>query len=336
MFLFGLATTIASNKSRWIFTGSGLAITCVAVIWAAVLFFQPVFDLRTQGKAIPHYAEGVGLAHQEKYEEAFQAFDASLLDYPGYANALAERANASFAIARYDEAIADYEKAIAAGDRRANTAGMLAYSYYLNGQFDKGADMDLQALNAGNSELWIQFDLRLNKLAAGKIIEATAIYEKAMTAAADEVLPVASDLMSRLKSLTFSLEYTSKAPAAKATAEIEPLAFAEPDQKDDEGEVTSYKEPADEFENGLKEIGVMFDYTGIRKGADVVFKLYINGDEDPSWRVIEKWALNESGSATIPISYAYSDSFSFQPGEYTVELYVDYNLVQRSSFVVKE
>ena len=64
--------------------------------------------------------------------------------------------------------------------------------------------------------------------------------------------------------------------------------------------------------------------------------LYVNGAEDPSWRIVDTWSLGESGSAEIPVSYAYSDTFTFQPGEYTVELYVNYQLAQRGTFTVSE
>jgi hypothetical protein len=33
-------------------------------------------------------------------------------------------------------------------------------------------------------------------------------------------------------------------------------------------------------------------------------KLYIDGIEDPSWRIVQQWDLGEKGEAVIPLSYA--------------------------------
>ncbi|MCE1253184.1 MAG: tetratricopeptide repeat protein [Anaerolineae bacterium] len=385
LFLFGLSVTIASKFTRWIFATSGAAFTVLAMVWAGGIFVQPVFDLRAQGNAIGSYASGVGLAHQDRYEEAIQAFDQAIKDYPRYANAWLERGYADMALSNHEAAITDFKNAIDAGDASANTAGQLAYAYHLTGQFDKAIDWDKQALTASPDELWIQYDLGVNLLAAGKADEAKAVYQKANDQASadvnkvkesggeppsyiwsamedgansldalmyviesgegnppkdkisnpDAVYSSAEELMKQLKSLSLALEYTGKAPQAQLTAQMTPFEFAEP-VKDDKGEIVDYNEPTTTFANGLDEFVVRFDYSGMKDGSEVIFKLYINGEEDPSWRLVEPWNLGESGTAEIPLSYAYSDTFTFQPGEYTVEMYVDYQLAQRGFFSIEE
>jgi tetratricopeptide (TPR) repeat protein len=281
------------------------------------------------------------------------------------------------------EAAADLEKAIAAGDKSANTAGNLAYSYYLMGNYEKSLLYSAAALKTSPNELWIKFDHALTLLAAGKIDEARAVYDEGMQIAASEVarakesnseppsflweamidaadsLEGAVDSVSgtegapgnfvnpdalktegekilvRLKSTAVALEYTGKPPADKLTAVISPLRFLET-VKDDQGKVTGYKEPAETFANGLDEFAVEFNYQGMKDGQEVIFKLYNNGVEDPSWRIIEPWKLGESGVSEYLISYAYSDTFTFSPGQYTVELYVDHNLAQRGFFTIQE
>jgi hypothetical protein len=74
----------------------------------------------------------------------------------------------------------------------------------------------------------------------------------------------------------------------------------------------------------------------MQDGQEVIFKLYTNGVEDPSWRIVEPWKQGASGSAEILISYAYSDTFTFAPGDYTVEIYVDHILAQRGFFTIQE
>jgi tetratricopeptide (TPR) repeat protein len=383
LFLFGLSATIASPVTRWVFSISGAGFTLVAIVWAGILYAQPVFDLRAQGSAIKNYSQGVGLAYQEKYDEAIAAFDLALKDYPQYANAFAERGQAKMALEKYDLAAADFKSAMAAGDSRANTAGQLAYAYYLQGMFKEAAEMDQQGIKASPDELWLQYDFGLSLLASGKTDEAQKVYQQAMDAATamvakakeaggeppsyiwsamedsansldnliyvidsgqgkpakekisepEKVAQIADELVKKLKSLSLALEYSGKPPQAGLTAKLTPFTFAEP-TKDENGEVTGYQEPAVEFANGIDEFAVGFDYEGMKNDSEIIFKLYVNGEEDPSWRLVEKWSLGPSGSAQIPIGYAYSDTFTFAPGEYTVEVYVDYQLAQRGSFTI--
>ena len=385
LFLFGLSTAISNEKTRWVFSGGGAVFALIAIIWAVSLYVQPVFDLRTQGDAIDRYAEGVGLAHEEKFGDAVAAFDKAIAAYPKYGNALVERAGAHSALGDHEKSIADYESAIAAGDSRANTFGNLAYQYHLTGNFEKAIEYDRKAVAASGAELWPQFDLGLNLMASGKLDEGLAVYNQGIETAIarvvdakkagteapsyiwfgmedgadmldglisdlaagdaesvaakianpDDFKAAAEKLMFRLKSTAASLEFTGAAPAGESGASISPFAFVLP-QKDDAGEVTGYSEPADSFEAGIDEFGVQFDYSGMPAGKDVLFKLYINGTEDPSWRIQQEWELGTEGTAEIPVSYAYSDTFVFEPGQYVVEMYVDYQLVQRGGFSIVE
>jgi tetratricopeptide (TPR) repeat protein len=385
LFLFGLSTAIANDKTRWIFAGGGVLITLVAVIWAIAVYAKPVFDLRLQGNAIDQYAAGVGLAHQEKYEEAIAAFDNAIADYPKYANALADRASAQATLGNYELAIADYESAIAAGDSNANTAGMLAYQYHLVGNFEKAAEMDHKALSISPDELWLQFDLGLNLMLNDQLDEGLATYQNGINMAVskvteakaagsevpsylwyglndgadmldnilttienedgmppfenivnpDEVYAAGQTLLAQLKSTAAALEYTGAAPASQLTAAISPFSIVVP-LYDEEGELVEYSEPSDSFEYGIDEFTVVFDYENMPVGKDMLFKLYINGVEDPSWRILQAWELDAQGSAEIPVSYAYSDTFVFEPGEYILEMYVDYQLAQRGWFYIEE
>ena len=61
----------------------------------------------------------------------------------------------------------------------------------------------------------------------------------------------------------------------------------------------------------------------------------MDDEEDPSWRIVEQWTLGSTGTAEIPISLAYSNTQVLNPGEYTVELYVDTHLAQRGHFTVE-
>lgn len=383
LFLFGLSVMVPGAATRWILSGAGIAITAVAVVWAGMVYATPVDDLRERGTAIDSYANGVGLAYQSKHTEAVTAFDQALQAAPQYANALAERARSHAELGDHTRAAADFEAARAAGDSSANVAGELAWTYHLLGRFDDAIAMNRTALQASPDELWIQYDLGLSLLAAGKLDEAKAEYAKGMDLASkqvadakaaaaeppsylwwglddaasgldylayvldgneglpaadtivnpDQVRPATDELLAQIKSLSVGLEYHGQAPAGTLEAKIEPFFFGLPIY-DDAGEVVDY-EPADSVPFGTKGIAVLFDYAGMKKGQEIVFKVYINEEEDPSWRLIQAWEWDEAGSFEIPLSLDYSENFVLSEGFYEVELYVDSHLAQRGFFEVE-
>lgn len=151
---------------------------------------------------------------------------------------------------------------------------------------------------------------------------------------AGTVGPAAAKLEADLKSYSVALEYTGLPPTGTLTGTVSPFTFAET-VFDDQGNFVEYA-AAESFAYGLDEVAVLFDYNGLHDGQDVLFKVYVNGEEDPSWRVIEPWALGESGSAEKLISFAYSNTQVLQPGVYTVEMYVDSHLAQSGSFAVTD
>jgi tetratricopeptide (TPR) repeat protein len=383
-FLFGLSITIASPLTRWIFAGVGTVVAVAATAMAMFAWMQPVEDLRDRGNAIAVYARGVGLAHQERWQEAIAAYDEAIQTVPNYTSALVARAEAYGQLDNYQQAVADYERARAEGNTSANVAGDLAWTYYLQGRFDDAAAMNRTALSSNPDELWIQFDLGLSLLAAGQIDAAKSEYARGMEIAARQVAdaraagqeapsflwwalddgalsidsllstlesgtgtpprekiadpnkltPAALALNGQLKSLAVALEYSGKPPEGSVAAKISPFQFGTRAADDQE----SLAEPvvADSFPYGTDEVLVMFDYEAMQDGQDVLYKVYVDGEEDPSWRLATPWDLGASGSAEKPLSLAYSDTFVLSPGQYTVEMYVDHHLVQSGSFTVEE
>ena len=382
LFLFGMSVMVSGSTTRWIFATTGIGITLVAVIWAVSTFMQPVVDLRSQGTAIDQFAQGVGLTHQEKWQEAISAFDQALAASPNYGRAFAERAGAQNSLGNYEAAAADYEKARANGEDGANVAGELAWVYHLLGRFDDAVAMNRTALGVSPDELWIQYDLGLSLLASGKVDEAKAEYTKGMNLAAKQVAdakaagaeppsylwwglddaanglddlifaldggdttpakdkivnpeavaPAAQELVAQIKSLSVALEYHGAPPTNSLTAQISPFLIAEP-VYNDKGEVIDYSE-VESVPFGTQEVAILFDFAQMKNGQEVVFKVYVDGEEDPSWRVIAPWEAGEAGTFEQPLSLAYSDNFVLAAGDYVVEMYVDSQLAQRGYFSV--
>lgn len=117
------------------------------------------------------------------------------------------------------------------------------------------------------------------------------------------------------------------------TAQISPFDFGELIY-DESGEVTDYT-LIEAVPFGTQAVAVLFDYQGMKNGQEVLFKVYIDGEEDPSWRVIFPWEADAEGSYEKPLSLDYRDNFVLAAGYYTVEMYIDSQLAQRGSFVVE-
>jgi tetratricopeptide (TPR) repeat protein len=150
----------------------------------------------------------------------------------------------------------------------------------------------------------------------------------------EAVQAAAEEIVHQLKGNSVALEYTGQPLAGSPTAQITPFEFAEAEY-DDEGNIAQYN-VTDLFPAGTQEVYITFDYENMRDDQEVVYKVYYNGEEDPSWRNIEKWSLGASGSAEYPLSYAYSNVYTLASGEYLAEMYVNSHLVQRGYFYIAE
>ncbi len=143
----------------------------------------------------------------------------------------------------------------------------------------------------------------------------------------------ARNMFQLLKDTTTALEFSGTAPNPNVTFSATPFQFAQ-EELDENGKFVRYN-TATTFPSGINEMVVLFDYSGAVAGQSEIWKVYRNGYEDPTLRVIGAWKLQESGGAAKTISYAYSNLFVFASGEYTVELYIDNHLVQRGTFIVE-
>ena len=182
--LFGLSTTLSSG-SRRLFVGVGTAIVGMTLVWLVIAVSQPVPALPDE--AIQAYARGVGLSHQNRIEEAINAFDEALASAPNYANALYERGNTHYTLNDYEAAVTDYAAAAAAGRDDTHVGWNLGWTYYLMGQFEDAKRVDLRVLEMDPSLIGVRLNLGLARLAAGENAAAKSDYDEAMKIAAQIV-----------------------------------------------------------------------------------------------------------------------------------------------------
>ncbi|MFQ5615492.1 MAG: tetratricopeptide repeat protein [Anaerolineales bacterium] len=155
----------------------------------------------------------------------------------------------------------------------------------------------------------------------------------------NQLWTIALEQIQRIKETTVALEYTGQPPAGPGP-DVLAFQFGQ-DVYDAQGNFLRY-DIAETFPYGTNKVLILFEYAGIKMGQQEIWKVRRNGFEDPSLRVVSEWAIDdlsgssEAGSAVKQISYAYSNVFIFSPGEYTVELYIDSQLVQSGTFFIEE
>ena len=381
LFLFGLAATIATAATRMVFTVSGMGITVAAVLAALQVYLMPVHDLRTQAGAIDHYAEGMGLVHQELRKESIAEFDQAITAAPEFSDAYLERGRAYLYLEKpeLDKALADLKKAFELDPSNASLYTELSWCQYLLGDFAESTKTCQLGLADRPDNLQLVFQLGLNQLVSGDEKQARETYQKGLDAAAamvaeainkkeeapsqiianldegsrmlDDLAKVLEDkkglpapdkikgkpekaceeLSNLLASYELALDSTGKPPAGKLTATVEVTGF-----QDTSGKTPKDPGEGDVFKGSPSQITLDFDFKGMKKGQKVVYRTFQDGEELESWRWEETWAEDGDGEWEEPLYPEYSESFRFEPGDYYVEIFVDYHLAAYGNFKVEE
>ena len=183
---------------------------------------------------------------------------------------------------------------------------------------DAGA-ADLQALVDslnGNSKPWAQAPLRELIIVDPARLQSLALEQ-----------------IELINEHTVALELGGAPPQAGPEGTISPFRFAQ-ELFDENGNVVDYLF-GEVFPFQTDSIAIEFDYENIRNGQIEVWKIYQNGVEDPSLRVISSWSAGDAGVGIKTISYAASRLFVFSVAEYQVQLYIDSQLLQTGTFWVQ-
>ncbi len=148
----------------------------------------------------------------------------------------------------------------------------------------------------------------------------------------DAIIQAAPELINGLRNLAVSLEFYGRPPAEPITAKVENLVFAKPVYAEDNTFLNH--DIADEFPYGVTEMDALFDFSGMKDGQELLAKVYINGEEDASWRKLVTWESGTDGSYVLPLAIAYSDTFVLTSGSYFVEIYIDGQIAAEGNFEV--
>jgi tetratricopeptide (TPR) repeat protein len=257
-----------------------------------------------------------------------------------------------YLLGRFDDSIAASNHAVQQGPDQVGARFNVALAYLAAGQFERARIEYTDAMDVATrqvarvteggdkppSSLWTYMDAAVRDLEGliDQLRGEPRAWSEApapdMVSEPEAVIAAAEDIARQIKSLTVALEYTGRPPGVSVTARVTPLEFAKPTY-DDAGNLLG-RTIATAFPYGTDRVLAIFDYAGMQDGQEVLWKLYHNGWEDPSWRLIETWSLGRSGSAEKPFSLSYTNLYQFTPGEYKIELYVDNQWVQQGIFEI--
>jgi tetratricopeptide (TPR) repeat protein len=155
-----------------------------------------------------------------------------------------------------------------------------------------------------------------------------------ITADQGQLETMSLEQIKRIKEEVVALEYKGTPPTGPTSANVSEFEFGV-EVKNSQGNFDHY-DTGDTFRYGTNAMVILFQYAGFQNGQQEIWKIYRDGVEDPSLRVVNDWGIGDSGSAAKPISYASSNVFILSPGEYRVELYVDSELLKTGTFHVLE
>ncbi|GMV34794.1 MAG: hypothetical protein DCC59_00730 [Chloroflexi bacterium] len=142
--------------------------------------------------------------------------------------------------------------------------------------------------------------------------------------------------MKRLKESTVALEYTGKLPTSGGNIRVEPFVFGQITGADEQGLITGFEPAANNvIPYGEESFSIEFTYSGDAP-QEMLWKVYFNGYEDQSLRVVDKTDISSGNTWYKTFGYTYTNVFILGAGEYLVELYADNILVQSGTFYVQE
>jgi tetratricopeptide (TPR) repeat protein len=283
------------------------------------------------------------------------------------------RARAYAALNQFESAIQDFQTAQEWGENDSSLNASLVRAYFQTGDFQSAIAAGQEALINSPDDLWLRQQVSLSILASGETRAAINAYQQLLDSATQEVSKQRqlgdnpAEIWWLLDEATFQLEQLSKllqsAAASKVTANIkdretvsqtaQQLAdrlraqsialqynIAETNSNSTvqsqaaigKPSFVSSKTPDKKY---VYKVEMQFSYSALEPGQMLIFKVYRNGIQDPSWSFNQRWTgQKQQGLANFTLSPSYSGLYIVPPGLYTVDIYLNNQLLQQSEFSV--
>jgi len=188
--------------------------------------------------------------------------------------------------------------------------------------------------SAPPSELWDALDdaaLQLDTL-RDTIDGQPGIIPREKIGTPEAVRPAAVALSTQLKSLSVSLEYTGKPPAAPLSAQVTVLETGLPIY-DDLDRITDAT-PAVNFPAGVSEVALQLEMMGMTPGAEILIKVFQNNGELTGYRALLTWAGGATGRLWHGLRASQNLEFALEAGLYRVQVYINGQLAGETAFTV--
>lgn len=300
---------------------------------------------------------GLGYLTLEDYGKAGEDFLKAYQLNPRNAMVCANLSEAYYEQGRFKESIDFAQRSVQLAPNVLENRGMLALTTLASSDLEKAKSyyQEIRKLAATEVEtarkkgdqppsfIWENLDIMsidLEELArVAKEGDGTPPKDKLTN---PEVLTkTAHQLQAQIDSLSVSLEYNGKPPEGELLGEFGEIDFGLPKYDDDNELLPEIQEfPDDIFPNGTGEVVVQFPHGKVPNGKDLVMRVFLDDEELPSWRMVDKWTYGDGDGETDywykVLSPGYSSSAELEAGVYEVEFFFDGHLAQKDYFTIAE
>lgn len=261
--LYGLSISI-KGRVRWLFIVVGSGIVAFCMLWLSWSMLNLLIRPEVNETAINAYAEGIGLFHQAKDEEALVKFEEAVAADPYYARAYYARGNAKYYLGDLNAAIADYETAYANGMNDTTINWNMGWAYYIAGRYEEALIANERVLQGNPEILGVRMNQAITYLAMGDYENAAAQYEILLNDAEQLVQNAKAANSEPSASLWYYMDAGAKdLQGLVGQIDHAPISWAQaPEAGLIRGDHTATREFALEQMTRLKEATVALEYTG--------------------------------------------------------------------------
>jgi tetratricopeptide (TPR) repeat protein len=299
------------------------------------------------------------LQFQTNEEDAATSFRAAVADYHDAQARGQDDAPSNwnlgwvyYLLGQFDDAIAADRRALQQDPSLFGVRSNMGLAYLASGRFDEGEREIMQAADEASKGIIAALLVKTQPPASSwSLLEAIGadldnlhmrmdgndwFFNEAPPSTVvrdlDRVKAKAAELRDRIANLTVSLEETGKLPVSTPpTATVTNITVGSVATRSSDRFVRGPELPYETIA-----IELQFRYEGMRRGQKVVWRVFHNGQQDRLLGRHREWDLGASGNGVFTMSYEYSSLYHFSSGYYFVELFIDQQLVGRTSFTVQD
>ena len=174
--LYGLSMAL-KGRVRWLFVIVGSGIVGICVLWLGWSLLELLIRPEVNPNAIQAYADGIGLEHQGRYDEAISKFTLAIEENPSYAKAYYERGLSYYSLGDMQTALSEMEVARSNGLDDTSINWNLGWTYYLTGEYEKAFEANERVLSGHPEVLGVRMNQAISFLVNGDFENSSKQYD---------------------------------------------------------------------------------------------------------------------------------------------------------------